>query len=135
VRVGDVMERALVTIAADRSLAEAAALLDRTRVRHLAVVRGDRFVGLVGEAELEGAWPSPATSLTAGEARGLLHAVRVSEVMVQEPLMVSPATSLGEAIRLFRDLAVPALAVLDGDRPVGLLTEATVLAALAHLLD
>src|SRR5262245_18941905 len=81
-------------------LGSAGRLLALHGATHAVVVQGDRLVGILSRRAIGGAHPSCATSLTRGEVRGRLEEVSVAEVMSTDPLVVSPATPLSEAVRL-----------------------------------
>jgi acetoin utilization protein AcuB len=132
-RVRDHMLIPVLMIGPEASLSDAAHLMARNRVRHLAVVWGGRLVGLLTERDLDAARPSPATSLTVTEIAGHLEQIRVDEVMRREVPTVAPGAGLAEAARVMRDFQLSAVPVLRDEALVGLLTEASVLGALARL--
>ncbi len=47
----------------------------------------------------------------------------VSEVMVRDPISVSPATRVGELARLMRDRGISSVVLSTGGKPVGIVTE------------
>lgn len=51
-RTGDVMTREVITVNEDASLEEIAELLERHRIKRVAVIRGDRLIGIVSRANL-----------------------------------------------------------------------------------
>jgi CBS domain-containing protein len=54
VRVGDVMTRGPITVAADVSILDAARLMGERRIRHLPVVEGEHLLGMIGIRDLLG---------------------------------------------------------------------------------
>jgi CBS domain-containing protein len=116
------------------NLSAAGRLLALHDATHAVVVEGDRLVGTISKRAIGAAHPSCATSLTRGEARGRLERVVVADVMTPDPLVVSPATPLSEAIRLMRGARVSVLAVRDQDGVVGLITANDLLQALYRLV-
>jgi CBS domain-containing protein len=54
VRVGDVMTREPLTVAADVSVLDAARLMGERRIRHLPVVQGEHLLGMVGIRDVLG---------------------------------------------------------------------------------
>jgi acetoin utilization protein AcuB len=102
-------------------------------VRHAVVVERGRLVGVVSKRAIGAAHPSAVTSLTIGEAQGRLAQVVVADVMVRDPLVVSPATPLAEVVRVMRDSRADVLVVCDQDDVIGLLTAHELLDALDRL--
>jgi acetoin utilization protein AcuB len=117
------------------SLAAAGRILALHDVRHAVVVERGRPVGTVSTRAIGAAHPSTATSLTLGEIRGRVAHVVVGDIMIRDPLVVSPATPLAEAIRLMRDSRVDVLVVRDQEDVVGLLTAHDLLGALDRLVS
>ncbi len=133
-RVKDRMHEALLTVAPDAGLAEAADLIAKHSIRHLPVVRGDRLVGILTDRDLREAWPSQATSLAIREIRYKMDKVPVSEVMSKPVVTVTPRTPLSEAARLMQERKIGALPVVDAERLVGILTESDLLDTLVDVL-
>ena len=87
-------------------------------------------MGTVSKRAIGAAHPSVATSLTVGELRDRLTRILVADVMVRDPLIVSPATPLAEAVRLVRDSRADVLVVCDQGSVIGVLTANDLLRAL-----
>src|SRR5262245_21367554 len=117
------------------SIAAAGRLLALHDASHAVVVEGERPVGTVSKRALAAAQPSAATSLTRGEVRGRLDQVAVADIMMRDPLVVSPATPLAEAVRLMRDARVSVLVVCDREGVAGLITVNDLLRALDQLVE
>ncbi len=49
--------------------------------------------------------------------------MRVSEIMVKNPVRVSPDTSVGEIARIMRDKGISSVILVEDDRSVGIVTE------------
>jgi acetoin utilization protein AcuB len=122
-----------VVLSSEASLSVAERLLGLHDITHAAVVDRGRIVGVVSTRMIGAAHPSIATSLTRGEIHGRLDQLEVADVMARDPLIVSPATPLAEAVRLMKDARLDALAVCDQERLVGLLTARDLLRALERL--
>jgi CBS domain-containing protein len=116
------------------SISAAGRLLALHDATHAVVIEGDRPVGIVSKRAIAAAHPSSATSLTRGEIRGHLDQVTVADIMLPDPLMVSPATPLAEAVRLMRDARASVLVVSDREGVVGLITANELLRALDRLI-
>jgi CBS domain-containing protein len=133
-RVSDCPLTAALVVTPVVSLSAAERLLSLHAATHAVVVEGERLVGILSKRAIAAAHPSSATSLTRGEIRGRLEGVGVAVVMTRDPLVVSPATPLGEAVRLMRDARVSVLAVCDREGVVGLITANDLLRVLQRLV-
>ncbi|MBP1684676.1 MAG: acetoin dehydrogenase [Deltaproteobacteria bacterium] len=116
--VRDHMSSKVITVARDCSLADARALLQKHRFRHLPVLHKDRLAGIVSDRDLRGAAPAKKT---------------VSEVMTAKPSVIAPEAPIDEAARLLRSLKVGALPVVEGPRLIGILTTSDILDAFVQL--
>jgi acetoin utilization protein AcuB len=132
-RVGDALSSPVVVLDARASVAAARRVMTLHDVRHLAVVERGRLVGVLSAETLAAAEPSEATSLEIAEARSRLSDLTLSQIPLRSPVVVGPATPLVEALRLLRELSLDALAVCDGARVVGLLSEDLLLDLLARV--
>jgi acetoin utilization protein AcuB len=117
------------TIDPSATLADAEAILRTAPAEALAVVRSNRFLGLLLAEDLAAAQPSAATTLTIGEARAMLSRLSVTQIMRGEVSTVAPGTPISEAARLIRDNGGP-LPVLTGDSLLGVVGAMELLQAL-----
>ncbi|MEA2167423.1 MAG: cystathionine beta-synthase [Solirubrobacteraceae bacterium] len=120
--VGEVMEAGLVTVNADQIAREAVALMHEHRVSQLVVLGSEgAIVGSVGERGLLRRAMSDAGALDAP----------VKDAMEPPFPTVTTADGVREAVEL---LAGPrsALTVIDGHKPVGIVTRSDLLEALAR---
>ena len=114
-----------VTIASQRTLAEAHEIMRAHGVRHLPVVDAGRLVGLVSQRDLY-----------------LLETLRgvdagwetVAEAMAREPYTVRPDTALDEVAREMADRKYGCAVVAEGTEVVGVFTTVDALRALAAVL-
>ena len=120
--VQDCMSRP-ATIGRDEPLAHAARVMEARRLGHLVVVdRGERFLGLVTAADVRAALASEPARV-------------VGAVATRDVVCVPPYCGLAEAVRLMRDHQLPALAVVQSGRVVGILTDADLSSALVAQLE
>ena len=86
-----------VTIHSNASITEALRTMRQSQVRRLPVLdENGTMVGIVSEKDLFYASPSPVTSLSIYEMHYMLSELKVSELMTQEVITVSPDTPLEE---------------------------------------
>jgi len=120
--VGQFMSTDLFTVSPDDLIDLAASVMDWRHIRHVPVEDQEgRLVGLVTH-------------------RGLLRMMIsntkptiVREIMVTDPVTVTPSTSSLEAMELMRNHRVGCLPVVDGDQLVGIITSYDFLEATARL--
>ena len=128
-RVRDLMTRSLITAPPSMSIVEARALMDSRRVRHLLVMEGDVLVGIVTDRDIKLNMPSPATSLSVWELNYLVARMRVADVMTRAVITVDRDRDAREAARIMVTHKIGALPVVDGGRPIGIVTESDFLRA------
>lgn len=122
-----------ITIEPTASIAAAARLMARRRIRRLPVVDGARLVGIVSELDVARAFPSDVNPFSAviepkpGDRT-------VHDAMTAHPVTVEPGTPIDEAAAVLRDRRIGAVPVVAGTRLVGILTESDVFRAFTELL-
>jgi acetoin utilization protein AcuB len=124
--VRDWMTRDPVSVAPDYPVSRALALMERSGVRHLLVVEGDRLTGIVSNRDVR---------RLVGAAAPAALAAPVSRIMSEGPITVPPDTSIAVAARLLLEERIGALPVLDGGRVVGIFTTADAIDALLALVE
>lgn len=121
--VKDVMITSPVTIPKSTPILEALEKMKRLKIRQLPVTDKGHLVGLVTERELLTVTPSPATTLSVFEMNYLLSKMVVSEVMVKDPITVSPETNIEEAALIMRENKANCLLVMETEELVGIITQ------------
>ena len=124
--VGQFMTTDLFTVSPDDLIDLAASVMDWRHIRHVPVEDQEgRLVGLVTHRGL----------LRMMISRGTSEAVTVREIMVKDPLVVSPSTSSLEAMEIMRTHRVGCLPVVESDQLVGIVTSYDFLEASAKLFQ
>lgn len=108
----DAVRRSGIGIEPERSVHDAAAVMEQSGVGALAVIDGDRLVGVVTDRDL----------VRRALARGLALDARVDGVMSTPVVTIDADVDLHDAFALFRTHAVRRLAVVRGERFVGMIT-------------
>lgn len=129
------IESSPLTIGPRESLRRARALLSMAKVEELLVVDDGKLVGMLNEHDLWRHCPTSVLILEEKQAEELLAQIRVGGVMTLHPPIVTPDTSLREAIQLFAQTGRHALPVLENGVLAGLLTEESTLQAVAAALS
>lgn len=135
VLVGGWMQSNPLTISPENSLAEARALLDLHRIRHLPVVEEEKLVGILAARDIsQASLPGPA-GRPSPETDALLKIIRVGDVMTRAVITITPEATMGEAAMLLVSHKIGALPVLlEDERLVGIITETDVLEALVAMI-
>jgi CBS domain-containing membrane protein len=106
-------------------LARLVDLMDDIHVRHVPVVDDDRvIVGLVSQRDLIREVLHESRELPFSEMRELLKRKNVRSIMTTDVETVEPETKIEDAGQLMLDNKLGCLPVAEGDRLVGILTEA-----------
>jgi len=129
------MTREVVTLAEDDTLADARTCMERGRIRHLPVVRGEKLVGLVTHRDLLSASFSVFAEVSAKEERRLFRQIPVRELM-HDAYAVPPTLRVPEAARVMLDKQYGCLPVVDGDgNLLGIVTDADFLRLAVRMLE
>lgn len=113
------MIRDIQIIRASASIAEARAAMKSKRVHHLLVRDGREIVGVVSQRDF-------------GVRPGTAEKQRVADVMAPDLVTGKPNTTVQQAARLCRGRSIGCLPVLDGHKPVGIVTTTDLLALLGR---
>ena len=127
--VGQFMSTDLFTVSPDDLIDLAASVMDWRHIRHVPVEDTEgRLVGLVTHRGL-------LRMISNGNRSTEANPVTVRDVMVENPLTVSPSTSSLEAIEVMRTNRVGCLPVVEGNHLVGIVTSYDFLEASAKLFQ
>ncbi|MGA2026535.1 MAG: CBS and ACT domain-containing protein [Syntrophobacteraceae bacterium] len=111
------MTRDVVTVGPETGILAAQTLMAQNRIRHLPVVVGDDIlVGIVTDRDIRSAMPSTVLceAEKATEERRLA-VMKVKDIMTANPVTVSPAQTLEDALLMMQNLKVGAFPVVDPD--------------------
>ena len=122
-RIGDIMTENPLTVDSETSIFDAKRIMKENNIRRLPVVDKGRLAGMVTERMILEASPSPATSLSIHELHYLISKMKVKEIMVKNPITISPDTTFEEALLLGQEKRIGAFPVMDKGKLVGITTE------------
>jgi len=117
------MVRKLVTIPPNTSILKAMEVMRKHSIRHLPVVDGNDFVGFVTEGDLRQA-----------SLLSMVDKVSIEDVMIKDPVTISPEASLEEAAKLISTRKIGGLPVIKGNKLVGIITIVDILQAFIQLM-
>ncbi|MBW2273198.1 MAG: CBS domain-containing protein [Deltaproteobacteria bacterium] len=113
VEVGEIMQPKLVTVSVGDRLSVVEDIMTLGRVRHIPVVRGGEFVGVLSDRDVLRASLSNLNGRGADERRGFLHAVEIAKVMSEPPVVITPDASIVEAARVMVEHKIGCLPVVN----------------------
>jgi CBS domain-containing protein len=112
-QIRDVMTEDLVALPVDASVVEASREMDQRDIGDVLVVDGERLVGMLTDRDI----------VVRAVAQGTdPNQIRVGDVATTDIQTLSPDADLGEAVAIMRQAAVRRVPVVDGDRPVGIVS-------------
>lgn len=118
------MTREVITVGPSTPIAEALDLARHNDIRHLAVVEGDRVVGVVTEKDVRLALGADGTPADA----------TVGDIMTTPPITTAPDTPVETAAQTLIRNRIGCLPVVEGEALVGILTESDLLRAFVELM-
>jgi acetoin utilization protein AcuB len=122
-----------LTVDSDTSIFDAKRIMKEKNIRRLPVVDKGKLVGMVTERMILEASPSPATSLSIHELHYLISKMKVKEIMVKNPITLSPDTTFEEALLLGQEKRIGAFPVVDKGKLVGITTESDLVRFIASI--
>lgn len=138
IRVRDLMQREVFTVAPDETVDRVYFLLHYEKIRHLPVVEKGKVVGMVSDRDLYKAMgPKSRSRLIEGSADGTqLRVVPRSarHIMRRGVLTIAPDAAAAEAATIMAKKRIGALPVVDGARLVGIVTATDLLLAFARFV-
>ena len=117
------MAKKLVTIGRNATVADASNLMKKHSIRHLPVVEEGALVGWITEGDIRQAYLA-----------SLIEQVSIGDIMINDPLTISPEANLEEAAELLYRHGIGGLPVVDNDKLVGIITVADIMAAFIEVM-
>ena len=121
----EIMSKKPITVHVDVSIAEAARLMKDRDVGSLIVIEGETPVGIVTERDMVTKVIAPGRSVD----------TKVKEVMSAPLVSVHPHMEVSEAANKMAHLKIRRLAVVDGGKLVGLITENDIISIWPQLIE
>lgn len=120
-RLREIMNTEVVTIAPDETAGAAWSRMQREGIRHLVATEGKRLLGVLSERDLGGA---KGVAVRSGRT--------VRDLMAQKVASADPSMTLREAANLMRGRLIGSLPVVEDGRVVGIVTATDVLEELGR---
>jgi len=112
----------VVVVSPEDTIEKAIQLMKKHSIRHLPVVEDDRLIGLVTESDLRPYLTQDKMTLP------------LKEVMILDPITVSPETYIDEAAKLIYKYKIGGLPVVNQGKLVGIITVTDILEAFIELM-
>jgi acetoin utilization protein AcuB len=122
------------TIGPKENLKRARAQMRAANVAELLVVDDGKLVGTLNERDIWEHCPTSTLLMDDKQADELLEKFRVGGMMALHPPVLRPDASLSEAAQVLATRGRSGLPVVEDGKPIGFLTEASVMHAVAMLL-
>lgn len=122
-KVKNWMTRNIITVTPDTSLMQAIELMRTNSIRHLPVSKEQELYGLVTESNLRQYFLSE-----------ILAELKVSDVMILNPITIDSNATLDAAARLIYKYKIGGLPVLEKRKLVGIITNTDIVAAFIEFL-
>jgi CBS domain-containing protein len=112
-RIRDVMTHGLVGLPARTSVADAALRMREDGIGDVLVLEGEEVRGILTDRDIV------VRAVAEGRAP---EGVRIGDICSRELATVGPDDTLDEAVRIMRSRAIRRLPVMEGGRPVGIVS-------------
>lgn len=123
--VGDVMSRDVFTLNRNEKLSVADDVMKQRRIRHIPVLDGDDgLCGIITQRDLFRGILLRSLGFGSRAEEKMLDSLSVKDAMHDDVITTSPDTPLADAADLMLSSKVGCLPVVDGERLVGLISEA-----------
>jgi acetoin utilization protein AcuB len=133
-KVRDFMKKEVITVDINTPIMAALETMKHNKIKRLPVTKNNRFKGLVTRAMIRDASPSEATSLSVYELNYLISKMTVGDIMVKDPVTISPDLGVEEAIWLGKKHGIGAFPVLEDNKLVGIITESDISGVVSNAL-
>lgn len=110
-RLQDIMNRSVETVAPSDSLVLANDRMWRKRIHHLVVMDGNRVAGVISDTDLGGP-----------NAEEIPDDRKVADFMTESVVVGTPEMTVDRAINIFKERHLHCLPVVDGEKLVGIVT-------------
>lgn len=135
-RIRDLMTPHLYALKPTDSVHDAKVLMSDKRIRHVPVVDDEgNFQGLVTQRDVLAAGLSRFADADEATRGSIESGLPLREIMTTEVICGTPQTTVREAAKILMDNKIGCLPVLEGRKPVGIVTEADFMKLVVDLLD
>jgi len=110
------MTRKVITVDQEASIFDAQELMAHNNIRHLPIVDQEQhLIGIVTDRDIRSALPYRFLDMSTGE-KEKISAIKVKDVMTKDPISISPAYTIPDALLMIQNSKVGALPVVDDNK-------------------
>jgi acetoin utilization protein AcuB len=115
--VSNSMTRKVITVEPDDGIFKAQELMAKNKIRHLPVTEsGKRLIGVVTDRDIRSALPYKFFKSAPSETEKKNFAeLKIKDIMTKDPITISPAYTIQDALLVIQDARVGALPVVKED--------------------
>ena len=117
------MNKEFITVDVKMPIKAALDVMKHNKIKRLPVIRKGKFAGLVTMSMIRDALPSDATTLSAYELNYVISKITIGDIMLKEPITVSPDLPVEKAMWLGNEHGIGAFPVLENEELVGMISE------------
>ena len=131
------MTREVITVDKEATIFDAQELLAKNKIRHLPIIDKDRrLVGIITDRDIRSALPYNSLMEHSGEKENeRVSKFKVKDIMTKDPISISPAYTIQDALLLIQKSKVGALPVVDDDlKLTGIISVRDLLRAFINVL-
>lgn len=133
--IAERMKKNPATASPNMSISDASAKMKAEKVHRLPVLDDQKhLVGVISEKAILLAAPSPASTLSKYEMSDLLYRLKVKDIMIRNPLTITPDTTIEEAVKLMVENDLSCLPVMDNDYLCGIVSKSDLFKILLEML-
>jgi len=131
------MTREVITVDQEATIFDAQELLAKNKIRHLPIIDKDRrLIGIITDRDIRSALPyNSLMEPCSEEERERVSKFKVKDIMTKEPITISPAYTIQDALMMIQNSNVGALPVVDDDHKLkGIISVRDLLRAFINVL-
>ncbi len=133
-KVRDFMNTDVISIETKTSIMKAQNIMWKKNIKRLPVMKKGKLIGLVTKHMLLEASPSSATSLSVFELNYLLSKMTVDDIMVKDPITITPDDPVEATIWLGKKHGISTFPVVEDGKLLGIITEHDIAGVLSEVL-
>ena len=129
------MTRKVITVDQEACILDAQKLMAENKIRHLPIIDSNQqLIGIVTDRDIRSALPYHFLDAPQSE-REKICALKVKDIMTKDPISISPAYTIQDALLLIQNSKVGALPVVDDNkRLTGIISVRDLLRAFINVL-
>lgn len=124
------MSKPVITVTPDDNIGKATRLLYDNKIRALPVLEDGKLVGIVTDRDIKNVSVSEMSGLEDHERIYINTRTKVGFIMTEDPLTVSPNTTVDVVAKILLENRISHVPVMDNDELVGIITQLDIFSVL-----